>query len=351
MAKFQAQIFKINDIVGWNARHELKLAPGFQRRKVWTLKGKSFLIDSILRGMPLPQFFIRETVLPKEKRTVREVVDGQQRLSTILSFIEGGFTVLPIHNREFASLKFEELAEEVQRRFLFYPLSVNVLEGADDADVLEIFARLNSYTEPLNQQEKLNARYVGAFKGSIDELARQHLNYWRRHEILSERFIARMRDVELTCELVGAMLYGLQGGKKVIVQMYEEFDAGFEQFVFIEPRFAETLQFCERIVGGDLSVTIFRRPAIFYSLFAAAYDLRHGFQSGADAPVRMIVEAQTPIVQDGLLRLSEAIANDEREGEYGDFYLAARQSTDKLPQRTVRHERIVNILQPIFANQ
>jgi hypothetical protein len=85
--------------------------PGFQRRN-WTLKGKSLLIDSILRGMPLPQFFIRETVLPKEKRTVREVVDGQQRLSAVLSFIEGGFTVLPIHNREFASLKCQsELTE------------------------------------------------------------------------------------------------------------------------------------------------------------------------------------------------------------------------------------------------
>lgn len=35
-------------------------------------RGKSFLIDSILRGMPLPQFFVREIVLPKEKRTVRE---------------------------------------------------------------------------------------------------------------------------------------------------------------------------------------------------------------------------------------------------------------------------------------
>jgi hypothetical protein len=48
-----------------------------QRRKVWSPRGKSFLIDSIVRGMPLPQFFIREIVLLREKRTVREVVDGR----------------------------------------------------------------------------------------------------------------------------------------------------------------------------------------------------------------------------------------------------------------------------------
>src|SRR5579859_3541020 len=112
MPGFQAQIYKINDVIGWHERRELQLAPAFQRRRVWTLRGKSFLIDSILRGMPLPQFFIREIVLPREKRTVREVVDGQQRLSAILGYVAGDFTVLPMHNPEFARIKFEELGSE-----------------------------------------------------------------------------------------------------------------------------------------------------------------------------------------------------------------------------------------------
>jgi len=73
MLKFQAQVYRINDVAGWHDRRELRLAPEFQRRKVWSPRGKSFLIDSIVRGMPLPQFFIREIVLLREKRTVREV--------------------------------------------------------------------------------------------------------------------------------------------------------------------------------------------------------------------------------------------------------------------------------------
>lgn len=46
---------------------------------------------------------------------------------------------------------------------------MNVLEGTEDEDVLEIFSRINAYTVPLNAQEKLNAKYVGAFKIAMDK--------------------------------------------------------------------------------------------------------------------------------------------------------------------------------------
>lgn len=348
MASFTTQIYKINDVIGWHQRHELQLAPAFQRRPVWTQRAKSYLIDTILRGKPLPQFFIREIVLPKEKRTVRQVVDGQQRLSAILGFVGGDFTVLPMHNVEFARLKFEQLPEETQRQFLFYPLAVNVLEGTDDAEVLEIFARLNSYSEPLNQQEKLNAKYVGAFKRAIAELAQQHLNYWKRHGIFSDRAFARMRDVELTAELVGLMLYGLEGGKKRIAIMYKEFDDAFPQLEYIQPRFAECLQVCEQIVGGALSPTIFSRSALFYSLYGAVYSLRYDFGSGPELHAHQLIEDRIPLVQDGLIRLSQSIEADEREGRVAEFYFAAGQSTDKLPQRRVRHEWLSRILAPAF---
>jgi hypothetical protein len=349
MPSFQAQIYKINDVIGWHERRELQLAPGFQRRRVWTLRGKSFLIDSILRGMPLPQFFIREIVLPREKRTVREVVDGQQRLSAILGYIAGDFTVLPMHNAEFARRTFEELPEETQKKFLFYPLSVNVLEGTEDADVLEIFSRINSYSEPLNAQEKLNALYVGAFKSAMVELARDHLNFWRRHHILSEQAVARMKDMELASELVGVMLFGLESGKKRVGQMFKVYDDAFPQFEYIRPRFGECLQLCERLVGGDLSPTIFSRSTLFYSLYAAVYSCRYGFGAGPDAHAHVLVEDQLPVVQDGLVRLSQAIEADVREEEIAEFYLASRQSTDKLPQRTTRHVVLTQIITPAFG--
>lgn len=348
MLKFQAQTYRINDVVGWHDRRELRLAPEFQRRTVWTPRGKSFLIDSILRGMPLPQFFVREIVLPREKRTVREVVDGQQRLSAILGYVAGEYTVLPIHNSEYARLKYEELPEEAQKSFLSFPLSVNVLQGTEDADLLEIFARLNSYSVPLNQQEKLNAMYVGAFKKAMTDLSKDHLAYWKRHKILTAQPIARMKDVELTCELIGGMLNGLQNQKKIIATMYKTFDEEFPQFSYLRPRLAETLQACQDFLGGDLSGTIFQRTSVFYSFYLAVYDCLYGLQSGENATARVITDEGRLTTQNKLIALSESMENEELRRDYLEFYEATRQSTDKLLQRTTRHTILKAMIAPAF---
>lgn len=344
MLKFQAQVYRINDIAGWHDRRELRLAPEFQRRRVWSPRGKSFLVDSIIRGMPLPQFFIREIVLPREKRTVREVVDGQQRLSTILGFISGEFHVLPMHNQQYARLRYDDLPEETQKEFLSFPLSVNILQGTEDSDVLEIFARLNSYSVPLNQQEKLNAKYVGAFKRSMSELTRDQLAFWRRNRILTTQAIARMRDLELTCELVAAMLEGLQPQKKIVGELYRRYDDSFPQAEWLRPRFADTAQACEDLLGGNLGATAFRLTSLFYTLFCAVYDVTYGLGSGADTPRRMFSLEGALRAQDELIALSEGLAAGDVATELGGFYEATRQSTDKLPQRRARHEVVREIV-------
>ena len=50
-------------------------------------------MDSIVREKPIPKIFIRQDIDPKTKTTVREVVDGQQRLRTIFSFLQDGFKI------------------------------------------------------------------------------------------------------------------------------------------------------------------------------------------------------------------------------------------------------------------
>ena len=349
MEKFLAQVYRINDVAGWHNRKELVLAPEFQRRSVWSPKGKSFLIDSILRGMPLPQFFIREIVHPKEKRTVREVVDGQQRISTILAYMKGEVTVFPTHNERYAKMRYDDLPENIQRAFLSFPLSVNVLEGTADQEVLEIFSRLNAYTVPLNAQEKLNAKYVGAFKVAMDHLAREHNGFWTRHRILSVQTIARMKDVELTCELVGAMLNGLQNQKKVIADLYRQYDDAFPQFEYIHPRFAETLQLSENILGGEINGTIFDRVPLFYALFCALYECTYGLGSDGNVEPHVPRFDRVQDVRQSLIELSTAVQEDAVPPDIRNFYRATKESQNKLPQRQQMHDTLMERLIPAFA--
>jgi hypothetical protein len=50
----QKTVFKISDFVAWQKAKTLKLAPEFQRRAVWRPGAKSFLIDTIVRDLPIP---------------------------------------------------------------------------------------------------------------------------------------------------------------------------------------------------------------------------------------------------------------------------------------------------------
>lgn len=348
MEKFQPQIYRVNDILGWSEKKELILSPKFQRRTVWSPRGKSYLIDSILNGYPLPPFFIREKILVKERRTIREVVDGQQRLRTILEFVNDGFSIMKIHSEELAGIKYSQLSEEQQQTVLSYPLSINTLIGTDDSTVFDIFSRLNAYSVPLNDQEKLNALYVGVFKQFMDKISKIHLTYWGENKIISKTQIARMKEVEFTSELVCAMLFGLQNGKKIIKDTYKKFDDEFEYTGLIETRFAETLEECKIILDDNIKEFEFKRMPLFYSLFISIYDLKYGLKS-TDGIGKQLNDINLAEVQSQIYNLNSTVSGDEEYKEYSSFSSASKSSTDKLGNRETRHNLLKEIINPIYA--
>ena len=346
--RFRSQVYTVNDFVGWNDRKELILSPNFQRRKVWKPQGKSYLIDTIVRGMPIPPIFMREIVHPRERRTVREVVDGQQRLSAILDFIDGKFTVLPSHNPHIARRKYETLPESVQRTILSFPLSVNIITASSDAEILEIFSRINSYSITLNPTEKLNAEYTGAFKEAMHRLARKHLAYWSNHLILTSMRIARMEDVDLTSDLVVTMMTKLSSGKGHIAPFYKKYDDDFPQEAVMAYQFDQVLSLVEKTVGEDIEKTNFRRLPLFYSLFTAIYDTIFGFGSLSNTPEKTLNEEGSVEVNASLQELNEIVEERVLDSVFGEFVRATTRNTTSLPQRTLRHETLKEIIHPAF---
>jgi hypothetical protein len=149
--------FRVSDFLAWQRDRALELNPNFQRRPVWKPGAKSYLIDTILRGLPVPIIFLRDmrsdlkTLKPK-----RDVVDGQQRIRTLIAYIEplllndfdpdrDGFTISKAHNEELAGKSFDELPGEYKQRILDYQFSVHSFAAdTDDRDILQIFARMNA---------------------------------------------------------------------------------------------------------------------------------------------------------------------------------------------------------------
>ena len=328
--------YRIADFVQWNNRDELRLSPEFQRRPVWLSKARSYLIDTIVRGLPVPPIYVREIIDPKTQRVTREVIDGQQRLRAVLDFIAGNLRIGKAHNAALAGKSFRNLDPEEQTKFLQYPFSVNLVEQASYEDILDIFARINAYTMTLKRQEKLNALYFGEFKASIYKLGRENASFWKDCGVLTDRQIARMAEAEMASELLVAMIDGLQDKKKSLEKFYRKYDDEFAQRHELETRFRFTIGLIKKIVGADLRRLAFRRRPLFYSLFCVMYDLHYGLPKVKE-PTQHIPRKKYDAVKAVLVKLSGVVNSKIPDQGYLDFIEACARQTDNLKPRQVRH--------------
>jgi hypothetical protein len=268
MKLFDARSYSIADFLEWNTNNLLDLSPKFQRRSVWTRAAKSFLIDTILRGKPMPKVLLTQDLVGK--KNVRTVVDGQQRIRTILEFITGGFTVLSTHNAEHAGRTFSHLDEEVQGAILQYEVGVDLLYNVSLEDMLDIFARINTYSVILNTQEKLNAKYLGVFKTSAYELGHAYVGYLLEGGVLTEKGVSRMAEAQLASDLLVALIGGVQTVKNIekYYRDYERYETIPEDVAKAVERYRATMQFIGAIYAPkDLANTNWSRPHWFYTLF------------------------------------------------------------------------------------
>lgn len=335
--------YNIGDLYEWHDRGTLILQPKFQRRDVWSKNARSYLIDTILRGLPVPKLYIRQIVDLTSSRSIREIVDGQQRLRAVIDYIDDKFTVSKHHNKEYCGLRFEELSDDDKRRFFAYQFSADLLLGASDREVLDVFTRINSYTLTLQPQEKLNARFSGAFKQTIYGLGWDHLEFWRNNRILSDRRIARMGEAELSGELVVAMLDGLQDGKKSLARFYKEYEDEFPQAEEITQKFREIIDLIASVLGEKLSATPFRREPFFYSLFCVFYDAKYGLPKMNLRRIPINNTTRGSILK-AIVEIGKEMTAQEPKPEYIELRSASIRSTDKAKERQIRHRYIWNAI-------
>jgi hypothetical protein len=267
MKHFDTRAYSIADFLEWHNNGLLELSPDFQRRAVWSEKAKSYLIDTIVRGRPIPKILISQKL--SKARTVRVVVDGQQRLRAILEFINGDFSLSRAHNIELAGTRFPALAEAAQKDFLQYELGVDLLFDIKYEVLLDIFARINSYTVSLNTQEKLNAKYLGFFKRSAFDLGYRYVDYFLRASVLTKAMVTRMAEAELSSDLLVALVDGVQSNKS-IEQYYKKYEDEPGPLDKCVNQFDEIMSYIGSIYPPEeMAGTNWSRIQLFYTLFTA----------------------------------------------------------------------------------
>ena len=164
----------IKDLLDLYQNKMLTVNPEYQRGEVWDEPQKKKLIDSVMRGYPLPVIYLHHIhrEVAGMQREDLEIIDGQQRIEAIHAFKEGAFRLFdpildepkarfPIFLKEhpcpWGRKAFESLTAELQTQFLETKLPVAKITRASTHEVRDLFVRLQSGL-PLNPQEKRDAQ-------------------------------------------------------------------------------------------------------------------------------------------------------------------------------------------------
>jgi hypothetical protein len=146
---------------------EINLNPDFQRNEIWTLRQKSLLIESILINIPIPAFYI-----DARNQNKMIVIDGLQRLSTILKYIEDDFQLVDTEYLKLKGKKFSTLDRKYQRRIEDYELTFNLIRQGTPSEVaFNIFSRINTLGTPLSAQEIRHAMNMGTSTDFLKDLS------------------------------------------------------------------------------------------------------------------------------------------------------------------------------------
>ncbi|MBI3408968.1 MAG: DUF262 domain-containing protein [Planctomycetes bacterium] len=258
----------------------LTIKPPYQRKPVWKERQKCYLIESILMGLPIPEIYVQQ-IVEADGKTTFAIVDGQQRMRSILQFLgaeteseELEYNSFPLGkldaNSPWANKRFSDLTAAEKRTFFGHRLAVRYLDTSDDAEIRDLFARLNKYLTPLKPQELRNAIYQGPFIQMITAYADNE--YWAENRIVTAEAIRRMGDLEFVSELFIGLLHGPQGGAAEIINdyyaQYEDYEDEFPSQKSVAKLFDSTLKLLQAVLP-DIKDRRWSNKTDFYTLFIA----------------------------------------------------------------------------------
>ncbi len=343
--------YSIAELVDWYQRRELVVNTEYQRGGgLWPSPAKSYFVDTILKEFPFPKVYFHERVDMKTKKPRREIVDGQQRISTIVDFVDDKFS-LGNNARGFEGKRFSELTVEQQESFYSYTVSVDVIRNADRSEILQMFRRMNAFTLPLNAPEKRHSEFFGEFKDWVNTVLDEFGAVLIDWNILTSRQVVRMADAEFIADLALAIEDGIVSTSPAkLLALYRKNDATFTE----RDNFNKQIRGTFNIVLSELSElqgTYITKPHIFHSLICSLLHNHSGLVGAKEltglAPIGTYFSDRNRALT-SLKRL--AAAHEEKDlSEFGEYVKGASEGGNRAPQRAVRVKWLCQALRGQFA--
>lgn len=266
--------------------------PDYQRPSdVWSYSKKSFLIDTILKNFPMPPIFLHQHIDTETGKTIYDVIDGKQRLTTIISFIKNEVSIPDDFSNDtygdevLNGLLFKDFDEkglsEWKKVFWKYELTIEYVD-TDQIDIVNnIFDRLNRNGEPLTNQELRNAKYHNSnFYQLIERCS--NIDFWQyplskleRNRLEHHEFISELLFVILENQLFAS------DRTEIIDDLFSKYATS--NFENTEDVFNEFERITEIIQTFNLDLEKYRIFGVshMYGLFGLAW---HMYENGIQIP-------------------------------------------------------------------
>lgn len=339
----------IDEMLLLRERGRLNLSPGFQRNSVWKEKAREKLIDSIVQGYPLPAIFWYQRKDEKTGDCIFDVIDGKQRLESIILFCKNKFPVKiggkKIFYRNFVSQKKQHVIKN-------YELNIILVEGNFD-EIIDLFVRINSTGTPLSAPECNNAKYYQSeFLKAAYRLSKFFKELFLKNEVFSGNDITRMKDIGFLCDFMYAVYtknvcdkksarnnaFGDLTDNRSISKVEKESKAAIKKVFQMFP---------------DLRTTRFKQISDFYCLCV----LIHQYQ--AIKKLALDDKKKNLIAFEFLTKLSVGVASLKEKKQkyepnnniYNEYSATVQHSTDSLSQRSKRLNILDSFLCGIFEKK
>jgi len=319
-------------------RKTLFINRDYQREPgVWPPSAQSFFIESILRGFPIPKISLFAKTDRITRKTVREIVDGQQRTLAIRAFFDGRLRLSRTLDYDRAAGRtYDQLDDDLKDRFLTYSLNIDEFVATSREEIREVFRRINSYVVALNAEEHRHANWQGDFKWYVYHLSKDLDQQLHRVGVFTERQLVRMRDMKLFAELTHALIHGITTTTKAkLDRLYKEHDSTFDS----AKHYSDWIQkACNRLFDmPNLWRTALVKPYSCYSFLLAVIHAVH------DVPtLRLSLGsggfslASNDTIQTRLLDLLGPVEDKDDKGVYREFVKATLSKTNVEIHRTTR---------------
>lgn len=360
--------------------NQINLDPPYQRKPAWKTKQRLLLLSSLFNGIPIPALIFHKHFDPRTKKDVYDVLDGKQRVETILHFIEQekirGEETLYVefinpHNDKKDYLYFDELRlkkvnkdyENILEKFWRYEIPIIEYEG-DLTDFFgrnvaskEVFVRINSTGSPLKKHEIRHARFAGHFFNLGNELERRYSNLLvNKWHISSKSDLERYLVHEYILELCTAIhFHSYSDRRKKLDELLSSHHWSVREINQIKSGFKKIFDWIADIFPKDsIKTTRFKNKSDFYSLFVVLVNLLNkGYvtndrKSNRTAGTFLIDFSKQIQKLDPKIKAYDIPRLTSTEQKLFQYVISTRQSTDSVKNRETRHNYLMTVLKDGF---